>query len=178
METMLLRQFQQQILLQSQFMLLAAEQINEGLKQGNITATFCALQSLLNSAANISKALWGQANSRNLARQGLRDSIGILDTSPLKATLMRNNFEHFDERLEKWWNESPNHNWVDLNTMSRGHIKDLSENALGWFRNFDPKTTILTFWSQDFCVQELTDEVQRILPKLEEEASKPHWEML
>lgn len=177
MELSLLRQFQLQILMQSQFMLIAAEQINEGLQKNDITMTFYALQSFLNSSANIAKALWGQGGKRNLERQALRDSIGINDSSPLKITQMRNNFEHFDERLEIWWKEAPNHNCVDLNIISRKHIIDLSGSDLGWFRNFDPQTTTLTFWSEDFYVQELIDEVRRILPKLEEEANKPPWEM-
>lgn len=176
MERMLLRQFQQQILLQSRFMLIAAEQINEGLRQSNITFTFYALQSLLNNAANIAKALWGSGGRHSLERQDLRDSIGILDTSPLKLTTMRNNFEHYDDRLDKWWALSKSRNHVDLVIAPRDQIKCFSENEMDWFRIFDPKTTALVFWGQEFCVQDIINEVLRILPKLEEEASKPHSE--
>jgi hypothetical protein len=37
------------------------------------------------------------------------------------------------------------------------------------FRVFDPGTSYLAFWAQEFTVQELVNEVQRLLPKLEEE---------
>ena len=31
-------------------------------------------------------------------------------------TRMRNNFEHIDERIERWWVESPEHVYVHSNT--------------------------------------------------------------
>ncbi len=46
---------------------------------------------------------------------------------------------------------------------------------LDWFRNFDPHTTDLYFWSQEFNIRELVIEVQKILPTLRAEADKPNW---
>jgi len=36
-----------------------------------------------------------------------------------------------------------------------------------WFRNFDPVSTEVTFWGEDFNIQELVNEVRRLFPKLE-----------
>src|SRR5450631_2177877 len=99
MERMHLRTFQSQVALQCSFLLLAAEDLNRGLKQRNISYVFYALQNLLNAGANISKALWGQGGKLAIERKPLRDSIGVDDTSPLREVTMRNNFEHFDERI-------------------------------------------------------------------------------
>jgi len=174
MDLMLLRTFQRQVLKQCEFLLFAAEDVNVSLNNHNTTRVFYALQNLLNAAANISKALWGQAGRLSAQRQALRDSIGISDASPLRNVTMRNNFEHFDERLDKWWNESQQHNNVDFNIGGKyafGHHEPID-----YFRNFDPVTTELYFWSQEFNVKELITEVQRILPTLRAAADKPHWE--
>ena len=58
---------------------------------------------MLNAGANISKAFWGSGGKLAVERKPLRDSIGIDDKSPLRAVTMRNNFEHFDERIDRWW---------------------------------------------------------------------------
>ncbi len=174
MDLMLLRTFQKQVLCQCEFLLLAANEVNTGLQEHNTIRVFSGLQNLLNAAANISKALWGQAGKLEAQRKPLRDSINILDDSPLRVVTMRNNFEHFDERLEKWWFDSQKHNYVDFNIGN----KDVFGNhdPIDYFRNFDPVTTELYFWSQEFNIQEITNEVQMIYPKLQEEANKPHWE--
>lgn len=174
MDLMLLRMFQKQILIQCEFILFAASDVNSGLQSRDHIRVFYGLQNLLNSAANISKVLWGQAGSKEVERKPIRDSIGVADSSPLRSVTMRNNFEHFDERLDKWWRESKQKNNVDLSIMPKSSISGFDD--IDRFRMFDPKTTDLYFWGQEFTIQEIITEVERILPKLREEAAKPHWE--
>lgn len=175
METMLLRLFQSQVLLQCEFALAAAREINESLAQRSpesISQTFFCIHNFLNATANISKALWGTKGRMNSERQELRDSIGVTDVSPLHEVDMRNNFEHYDERLDRWWKDSTHHNCVDLNIMPRSAIEGVDDNDV--FRMFDPQTTDLIFWSERFNIQMIVNEIQRILPKLRIEAAKPH----
>jgi len=106
MDLMLLRIFQKQVLLQCQFTLFAAHDINMALNQRDDTRIFYAVQNFLNAANNVSKALWAQNGKFTDERKMLRDSIGVSDTSPLRKILIRNAFEHFDERLDKWWKQS------------------------------------------------------------------------
>ena len=174
MDLMLLRLFQQQILFQCKSMLFAAKDIDESLKKKDTTSLFYAIQNLLSAAANISKALWGQGGKFSQKRKTLRDSIGVDDNSPLKNVTMRNNFEHLDERLEKWWKESPRHNHFDLSIMPKSAVQGID--SIDWFRVFDPITADLYFWSQEFNIKDLISEILKILPKLQEEAQKPHWE--
>lgn len=174
MELMLLRTFQRQVQLQCGFLLKAAHEINAGLRNQDVEQAFYGVQNLLNAAANISKALYGSGGRREAQRKALRDSIGLGDASPFRDVAMRNNFEHFDERLDRWWSESRSHNICDLNVASRADIAGIEK--LGWFRNFDPQTTNVTFWSEDFNIQRIVTEVERLLPRLEKEARKPHWE--
>ena len=87
---------------------------------------------------------------------------------------MRNNFEHYDERLDRWWAKSSKHNYIDgiVGSPSAASAPD----PIDMFRFFDPATLRMEFWGESFDVQALITEVQRIIPKLREEASKPHWE--
>jgi hypothetical protein len=171
MELMLLRQFEQQVLNQCEFVLMAANEINAALKARHLKRVFFGLQNLLTAAANISKALWGQAGRFALERKDLRDSIGVADDSPLRRVTMRNHFEHFDERLDKWWRESgERHVMIDFCVMPKSAVQIMD--PLTWFRVFDPVSANVYFWSEEFNIQELITEVQKILPRLQAEVSK------
>ena len=174
MDTFLLRVFQTQVATQCHFMLRAAEDINKALKASDTNGVFYGIQNCLNAAANISKAFWGQGGRFAEQRKALRDSVGVSDDSALRYVVMRNNFEHFDERLDRWWKESKRHNYSDLNIMPADAIAGIDETDS--FRNFDPKSTDLSFWGQTFNLQDLINAVRTILPKLEVEANKPHWD--
>ncbi|MFC2034166.1 hypothetical protein ACFLTT_02015 [Chloroflexota bacterium] len=169
--------YQRQVLLQCEFALIAIEEINAGVAQrstDSIHQIFYGIQNFLNAAANISKAFWGTKGKRNLERKALSDSIGVTNTSPLHEVYMRNNFEHFDERLDRWWKDSSHHNYIDLNIMPRSAIGGVDDNDI--FRMFDPTTTDLIFWSERFNIQAIVNEIQRILQKLKIETAKLHWE--
>ena len=174
MDLFLLRTFQRQAALQCKFVLTAANEVNNALKARNSEGVFYALQNFLNAAANVAKALWGGGGKLEQARKPLRDSIGIGDDSPLRVVTMRHNFEHFDERLDRWWKESSTHNHMDIVIGPSNSVAGLAE--IDKFRHFDPTTTNLIFWGEEFNLQKIVDEVQKILPKLEEEANKPHWD--
>src|SRR5260221_13812861 len=88
MDLMLLRVFQHQLDLQCKFLLLAAQEVDQGVQQKNVERIFYGLQNLLNAGANISKALWGQGGKLAEERKPLRDSIGIGDDSPLSQVTM------------------------------------------------------------------------------------------
>lgn len=174
MNLMLLRLFQRQVLFQCECAMFAASELNIALQHRDSKRVFYSLQNLLNAAANISKALWGQQGKLSSKRQILRTSIGVNEDSPLKPVTMRNNFEHLDERLDKWWKESKQHNHFDFSVLPKSSVQGIA--SIDWFRVFDPTTTDLYFWSQEFNIQEIVTEIQKILPKLQEEANKPHWE--
>ena len=134
---------------------------------------FYGVQTLLNAAANISKALWGQGHKFASERQDLRDRIGIDDSSPLSTVTVRNRFEHFDEKLDKWWRDPQRQGYIDLWIGPQSAIQGVAPRDR--FRAFDPTTTDIYFWGQEFNIQALVTEVQRILPKLRYDASKPPW---
>lgn len=172
MELRLLRMFQYQVALQCKFLILSAKEIERSLGERDVENTFYAIQNFLNSGANISKALWGQCGRHADERKQLRDSVGIGDNSPLRKVTMRNNFEHFDERLDKWWKKSKRHAYADMLIGNKDMIGGIEKKDT--FRRYDPVTTDIVFWGQEFNLKQLLTEAKRILPKLEEEANKPH----
>lgn len=84
---------------------------------------------------------------------------------------MRNNFEHLDDRLDTWWKESKRHLHADMSIGPKDNMLKGVE-QIDRFRLFDPRTTDLTFWGQEFNIQAIVSEAQKILPKLLEEANK------
>jgi hypothetical protein len=127
--------------------------------------TWYPVQAFLSAVANISKALWGQGGSLTTQRADLRASLGIQDDSPLRSTAMRNHFDHFDDRLDKWWKRSTNRNYVDLSfgdmasaiTGPSIEIKDM-------FRSYDPATNNLVFWGETYHIPTIEQEIARIMP--------------
>lgn len=161
MEPLLLQVFQHQVLTQCEFILLAAEEVQAALQADDTTRVFYGLQNVLNAAANVSKALWGQRGKRAAQRQELRASLGIADDSPLRGVLMRNNFEHFDERVDVWWRTSKRHIYIDGNIGAKATMP--ASETVELFRHFDPATTILYFWNQEFHITAILAEVSTIL---------------
>jgi hypothetical protein len=167
MDESLLQAFLFQVLAQCNYLLRAANDANSALEKRDVEGVFYALQNLLDANANISKALWGQGGKLSEQRKDLRKSIEVNDSSPLHEVLMRNNCEHFDERLDRWWRESSRHNIIDLSIVDSSSNSFLAGAAvIDQFRVFDPDTRNLTFWGQEFNIQDLINEVHRILPKV------------
>jgi hypothetical protein len=180
---MLLRIFQSQVRDQCMFLLMSAEAANKAMQ--NLGAAgpriapdasdllWFSLQNLLTAAANISKALWGSGGKSAEARRALRESLGVPDDSPLRETILRNHYEHFDERLDKWWQESTNHNYADRNIGPPTMIGGIQ--STDNFRTFDPATNIAAFWGDEFNTLALVEAANELYPVAHREASKPHW---
>ncbi len=121
------------------------------------------IQSLLTATANISKALWGPGGKLKVEREPLRMRLGVADSSPLAATTMRNNFDHFDDRLDTWWKSSVQHNYIDLN-LGDGFSSTSGIPPEEVFRNYDPQTGNLEFWGQKYHLPTIIEEVRRLMP--------------
>ncbi len=133
-----------------------------------------SVQGILNAATNLSKAFWGQGGSLDSVRQPLRASLGVKGDSPLQPTSMRNNFDHFDDRLDEWWQASKARNHLDQAVMPPGAVQGIAQADM--FRVLDPSTVELVFWGDRYNLREIVQEAKRILPLAEAEAAKPHWD--
>jgi len=93
-----------EIVTQSKIAEMAAVQLN---KSSDSIEVWGSIQSILVASANVSKILW-PARKRYMARgKQLRKLLGVEDNNLLSNRTLRNHFEHYDERIENWF-ESKN----------------------------------------------------------------------
>jgi hypothetical protein len=174
MDIFLLRVHQMQIMHQCHAALNSVNQANTALGKNDQEIFWASIQNLLTAAANIAKACWGQGGKLAVERTDLRESLAVTDDSPLSNTALRNHLEHYDERLDRWYRESTNHNYIDffigarVTAIGGADDKDI-------FRFFDPTTNEVIFWGEHYAIQPLVDEVVRLLPIAQLEARKPHY---
>lgn len=169
-----LRVFQNHARDQCKFIIASAQQLDAAMVERNFDHVFFAIQNLLNAGANLSKLFWGSGGRKATEREKLRASIGVTNDSPLREVDMRNNFEHMDERIDRWWENSKNHNIADRLIGPRNMIAGFEANEI--FRWFNPTRADVIFWGDTFNLRAIVVEAQFILPRLEEEAAKPHWD--
>src|ERR1039458_1723222 len=135
MPLMLLRLFQRQVVFQCQAVILAAQDMQTALNtkppnpawQQAQTRFWHGAHNLVVAVGNLSKTMWGSGNPeerrrRYAERQPLRGSLQVTDASPLRVVDIRNDYEHFDERLKRWWKTSTHHNYVGEMIGPRGSI--------------------------------------------------------
>jgi hypothetical protein len=174
MDPFLIDRFKEQIVFECDCALRAAEQTNAALKVRDTVGVFFGLQNFLTAAANLSKCLWGQKQQKTdwaSIRKPLRDALGVTDASPLRDVSMRNNFEHFDERMHEWWDKSTTHNTFDMNFGPASAYG--APDRLDLFRTFDPRTCEIAFWGDRFDGKAVIEEIRRVHDKLSAEADMP-----
>jgi hypothetical protein len=164
MDKLKLKIFQQQVLIQCEYTLIAISNLDYCLthQTNDNKPIFYHIQSLLTACGNVSKLLWG--SSAGVARDEramLRASLGVSDQSILLGRNMRNNFEHFDERIDKWWKGSVHHTFVDMNLGPFNlYARDKDETLV--FRGFDPSYKTLMFWGEKVQLQSIISEIERL----------------
>lgn len=177
MDLMLLRIFQRQVADQCRLVQESVAVIDDAVTVGDQDRLWIGCQMFVVGAGNVSKVLWGQGPARAKVaprRQPLRDSLGVSDSSPLFEVRIRNNFEHYDERIDEWWRRSKSHNHLDRMIGSPSMVAGLDD--IDRFRVYDPATAQIFFWGEPFDLRPIADECTRIGPVAEREADKPHWE--
>lgn len=140
-----------------------------------------SLQAFLISVGNISKLLWpsppGRGKQRIIPDRGekLRESLDVPEDSCLQSRKLRNHFEHFDERLEKWANPARlAHSLIDSNLLSSDLFGGEAHHSM--LRNFDPERRIVTFSEDRYALQPILDEVDKLWRRASVQVRRPYWE--
>jgi hypothetical protein len=122
-----------------------------------------ALQGLLIAAANTQKLAWGQGGKKAPQRADLRTSLAIADNSALHNPDLRNDFEHFDERLDEWYATAPHQNY-STRGIYKGH-NPFDDPSFAGFGHYDRGTGLITFDQKkhSLSVPPIVAEAQRIL---------------
>lgn len=180
MDTSVLRIFQAEVELQCKFILAAFHELNAARVTKSSDDIWRHLQSILVASAGLSKMFWGSGEGgdeeRAKSRLRLRESLQVADNSPLRDVKLRNDFEHFDERLERWFARSEHRNFVGRYIGPTGRLITPSPPPTDQFQQFDPETSLVTFWEHTVSLPDVLSEVSRILPLAHAEVRKPHWD--
>src|SRR5215211_1903562 len=146
--------------MQCEFILVAASDLDNALKAHDrlsTTRAWLALQTIVISAANLSKLFWGSRGKKLEERRPLRESLGVELGSCLQSPDLRNDFEHFDERIATWYDEHGNI-FMSRNIGSPRSIVVGGEPEATRFGQFDPATGELTFWANTVQIKDVIRE--------------------
>jgi len=140
-----------EILLQSKIAQRAFERLKATHENFDQLEVWCSVQSILVSSANISKILWPPGKNRQLRGKRLRETLKVEKNNILANRKFRNHFEHYDERIEERFQNSPNGVYVDL-AMNPSLSGGSTSNAHRGYNSFDNS---LIFRGERFDLEEL-----------------------
>jgi hypothetical protein len=162
---------------QSRYALIAAEEIQRWLHYESESddpsyedaqdRLWANVQSFMGSAAMVSKLLWGAGSTDDADRRPLREAFGVTDDSALRDRELRNTFEHFDERLEAFYVDLPDHPAVDAYVGSFMGIRMRDVRSL--LRGFDPITFSVTYQGKEYELAPMVSELSRLAKLGDEE---------
>jgi hypothetical protein len=99
-----------EIVTQSKFAEKAADQLA---KASNPIEVWGSIQSILVAAANVSKILWPARKPYKARGKQLRELLGVDDLNLLSDRTFRDHFEHYDERIEDWFDNNNSAVYMD-----------------------------------------------------------------
>ncbi|KXI30857.1 hypothetical protein [Paraglaciecola hydrolytica] len=134
---------------------------------------------LIHHAAAVSRIFWppGGKNKQSTKRahrrgQALRDMLQLQSGHAVQNRSLRDHFEHFDERLDDWAENSRNRNIVHRLFGPRSAIGGVAIQDSDIIHHFDPATKIFGFRGEHYNIQELAtgidDIYQKTIAKIEE----------
>jgi hypothetical protein len=152
-----------EIILQADYAVLSAQQVNTLLQnQANSAFVFREMYALLSHAAGVSRILWPtwikDPDRRDIARargDHLRQSLGIGEDHPLRVRVLRDHLEHFDERLDRWSQETTHGGIVDLHIGPTSFIGGEAIARGDFLRVYEPERKVFTFRGDEFDIQQL-----------------------
>ena len=101
-----------EIVSQSKIAQRAAQELQLSNEKFNQLGVWSSIQLILISAGNVSKILWN-SKYKNRSEQ-LRNLLNVADDNLLSNRKFRNHFEHYDERIENWFENQSSAVYKDL----------------------------------------------------------------
>lgn len=102
----------------------------------------------------------GDLDFKNYRMKNLRNKYPKLPDIDQSLIFIRNDFEHFDERIDNWVINSKRHNYVDSNLGNINAIKGLDPKDN--FRQYDPENKTLYFCGKEYPLEKLYDYIKNI----------------
>lgn len=174
MDDFLKRIYLQQVKQECEFCLAAVARMNEILKLEDESKNdfFREALDLVHHGAAVSRMFWPPRcrDKKKTARaqqrgQVLRDQLKIPSNHSIQKRTLRDHFEHFDERLDDWAENSRNKNMINQLFGSRNAVGGNGIGDSDIIHHYDPVTKIYAFRGEPFDVQELVDGISDIYQK-------------
>lgn len=103
-----------EIVLQAKIAQRSAERLRVTHDNFDQVETWCSIQSILVAAGNVSKILWPKQQYK-IRGEELRQLLKVKKDNPLSDRKFRNNFfEHYDERVEEYFQGNSKGVYIDL----------------------------------------------------------------
>lgn len=118
--------------------------------------TWCSIQSILVAAGNISKILWPVKAKYHQRGAELRKLLKVEDNNPLSERKFRNSFfEHYDERVEEWFEHTGSGVYVDLSMNPSLTTPFFDETPRFTHRGYNSFNNSLVFRDETLYLDEL-----------------------
>ena len=149
-----------EIVMQSKIAELAAKRLSAIKDNFDQVEVWSSIQSILVAAGNVSKILWPQEKKYEVRGKGLRELLKVDDNNILSDRSLRNHFEHYDDRIEKWFKGKSSAVYSDL---AIDPLKSMRRNfPTNHHRAYDPLTQTLTFRGESFDLAAVLKELKEI----------------
>lgn len=164
MDPVLKREFVKLLQEQVRFFVLALNDIMSGADEKAIGGFWgddrfwYGVQNALLAVGNTSKVLWGQKGKYAEERAELREWLGVVDDSPIRATRMRNHFEHMDERIRKWYIDGAD--LLSDRVVAGVPPYRTDSGQLRWFEGYE--ALVINFRGDRWDLHEMTEEMLKI----------------
>ncbi|MFL9844055.1 hypothetical protein [Flavobacterium rhizosphaerae] len=151
-----------EVVLQSKIAHRASERLEETSNTFDRIEVWCSIQSILVAAGNVSKILW-PSHKYKIRGERLRQLLKVEENNLLSSRKFRNHFEHYDERIEEWFQSRSGGVYVDL-------AMNPSMSGLGnSHRGYNSLNNTLVFRGESFDLAEVLKALEEIY-----ENCKPH----
>lgn len=152
--------FISEIVLQSKIAELSAKRLSAIKDNFDQIEVWSSIQSILVAAGNVSKILWPQEKKYAVRGKRLRELLKVDDNNLLSDRSLRNHFEHYDDRIEKWFKGRSSAVYSDL---AIDPLKSMRRNfPTNHHRAYDPLTQTLTFRGESFDLAAVLKELKEI----------------
>jgi len=99
---------------QSQIALKAGERLRATENEINRLEIWSSIQTILIATGIVSRILWPTSKKVNNRGEVLRQILKVDDDNILSDRTFRNHFEHYEDRIEEWFQKHPSAVYIDL----------------------------------------------------------------
>lgn len=151
-----------EIVMQAKIAKRASERLQATTDHFDEIEVWASIQSILIAAGNVSKILWPSQKSAVRGKR-LRTLLNVDDHNLLSDRKFRNHFEHYDSRIEEWFEK--NHSAVYVDSGVDPFKSIWGSNPVNRHRFYNPLTQTLTFRGESVDLAALLHALEEIRHK-------------